>query len=71
VRALRYAVGLVGADSVGLGSDFDGATHTPLDTEGLARITEGLQKSGMAEIEIRKVMGENVLRVLRQELPGG
>ena len=35
---------------------------------GLAQITDGLLRAGLSEIEIRKVMGENVLRVLRQEM---
>jgi microsomal dipeptidase-like Zn-dependent dipeptidase len=69
VRAIQYAARLVGADHVALGSDFDGATATPFDTTGLAQITDGLLAAGMPEEEVRKIMGGNVLRLLREVLP--
>ncbi|MGH7844173.1 MAG: dipeptidase [Candidatus Binatia bacterium] len=69
VRAIRYAVDLVGPDHVALGSDFDGAVQTPFDATGLVKITGGLLKHRFAEAEIRKIMGENVLRFLAATLP--
>ncbi len=69
VRAIQYAVGVAGVDHVGLGSDFDGATTTPFDTTGVPLITEGLRNAGFPDDDIAKVMGGNVLRLLRQALP--
>ena len=68
-RAIRYTVGVVGAEHVALGSDFDGAVTEPFDSSGLALITEALLQQGMSEHDIRLVMGENVARVLSQVLP--
>ena len=68
-RAIRYTVGVVGAEHVALGSDFDGAVTEPFDSSGLALITEALMQQGMPERDIRLVMGENVARVLSQVLP--
>lgn len=69
VRAMRHVVDLVGVDHVGLGSDFDGTVRIEFDATGLARITEALMESGFTEEEIRKIMGGNVLRLLRETLP--
>ena len=68
-RAIRYTVGIVGAEHVGLGSDFDGAVTEPFDSSGMALITQALLQQGMSEHDIRLVMGENVARVLSQVLP--
>ncbi len=71
VRAVRHVADLVGVDHVSLGSDFDGATREPFDTTGLVKITEALMNEGFTDEEIAKIMGGNVLRVLRQTLPPG
>jgi microsomal dipeptidase-like Zn-dependent dipeptidase len=68
-RAIRYTAGVVGAEHVALGSDFDGAVAEPFDSSGLGLITEALLQQGMSEHDIRLVMGENVARVLAQVLP--
>lgn len=68
VRAITHAVGLVGADHVALGSDFDGATETPFDTTGLPLLTEGLRTAGVEDTAIAKIMGGNVLRLLQGTL---
>ncbi len=61
-RVVRVA----GADHVALGSDFDGAAMPEglEDVSRLPRITEGLLRRGYSESDIRKVLGENLLRVL-------
>jgi membrane dipeptidase len=60
------AVGLVGVDHVGVGSDFDGA-FMPSGMEDAAKfplISEGLLRRGYGESDIRKILGENTLRVM-------
>jgi microsomal dipeptidase-like Zn-dependent dipeptidase len=68
-RSIRYAAGLVGVDHVALGSDFDGATTTPFDAAGLVRLTDALLAEGFSGDDIRKIMGENVIRLLMMALP--
>lgn len=68
-RAVVHAVRVAGADHVGLGSDFDGAVTVPFDVTGLSQVTQALLDAGLAEDEVARVMGGNVLRVLRGSLP--
>lgn len=67
-RMIRAAVDLVGEDHVSLGSDFDGSVETAFDTSELAALTSALLDQGLSEAQVRKVMGENMLRVLRARL---
>ncbi len=69
VAAIRYVIDLVGGDHVGLGSDFDGAILPSFDTSRLVLITHRMLDEGLSQETIRKVLGENVLRVLRRTLP--
>lgn len=69
LKTLLYAVRLVGPDHVALGSDWDGMVLTPVDASGVAIITSALLQHGISEGDIAKVMGENVLRLLRKTLP--
>lgn len=68
-RAIRYTANVAGIEHIGLGSDFDGAIGAIFDTTGLATLTEALLAEGFSEGEIEKIMGGNVLRVLKQTLP--
>ena len=68
-KAIRHAVDVAGIDHVGLGSDFDGATSTPFATDGLAEITQALLDQKFTTEEVGKIMGGNVMRVLRDGLP--
>jgi membrane dipeptidase len=63
---IDHAVRIGGADHVGIGSDFDGAfMPTGMeDASNFPRLTEGLLRRGYAEADIRKILGENSLRVL-------
>jgi membrane dipeptidase len=65
---IDHAVKLVGADHVGLGSDFDGANMPEgmEDASKLPKITEALLRKGYSESDIRKILGENTLRILEQ-----
>ncbi|NNL64614.1 MAG: dipeptidase [Myxococcales bacterium] len=71
VRSIRYAVDLLGADHVALGSDFDGATEVAFDTSELAVLTEQMRQTGFTRREIEQVMGRNVERILLALLPAG
>jgi membrane dipeptidase len=68
-KAIRHAVDVAGIDHVGLGSDFDGATSTPFATDGLAEITQALMLQQFTPADIARIMGGNVLRVLRDGMP--
>jgi len=68
-RAIHYAVNIVGADHVALGSDFDGGITAPFDSSGWALLTDTLLQEGISEQDIHKIMGENVVRVLLDVLP--
>ncbi len=68
VEHIDHAVKIAGIDHVGLGSDFDGAVM-PLgmeDVTHLPQITDALLKKGYSESDIRKILGENTLRVLTE-----
>lgn len=68
-KTIRYAIDLVGVDHVALGSDYDGATLVSFDASQLERLTAALLDAGVAEDEIRAVMGENQLRFFSARLP--
>jgi membrane dipeptidase len=58
---------VAGIDHVGLGSDFDGVPSLPTgleDISNLPNITFELLKRGYTETYVRKVLGENLLRVM-------
>ena len=68
VEHIDHAVKVAGADHVGLGSDFDGATM-PFgmeDASKLPKITDALLKKGYTEQDIEKILGGNILRVMEQ-----
>ncbi len=68
-RAIVHAVSVIGADHVGLGSDWDGAVPVPFDAAGLPALTEALLDAGIDDGTIRAVMGENALRLFAATLP--
>jgi membrane dipeptidase len=68
IEHIDHAVKLVGADHVGLGSDFDGA-NMPFgmeDATKLPQITEALVRKGYSDEDVRKILGENTLRVMTE-----
>jgi membrane dipeptidase len=67
-RAMKHVRDLVGIEHVALGSDYDGATTVRFDTSQLVQVTQALMDEGFNEAEIRAVMGENALRVIRAGL---
>jgi membrane dipeptidase len=65
---IDHIVKVAGVDHVGIGSDFDGVDALPDQLEDVAtypRITQGLLDRGYAPDQIRKILGLNLLRVLR------
>ncbi len=71
VAAIRYAVDLVGANHVALGSDYDGATRVRFDTSELAVLTGAMIEAGFSDEEIRKVMGGTAVEFFLARLPQG
>jgi len=68
IEHIDHAVKVAGADHVGLGSDFDGATM-PFgmeDASKMPKITDALLKKGYSEQDIEKILGGNILRVMEQ-----
>lgn len=64
-----HIVKVAGIDHVGIGADFDGANDMPegaKDVSMLPNITYELLKRGYSERDIRKVLGENLLRAMAQ-----
>lgn len=60
---------VAGIDHVGIGSDFDGVPFLPAGMNGiedLVLVTYELLKRGYSETDIRKVLGENMLRAMAQ-----
>jgi membrane dipeptidase len=67
---LDYIVKLVGVNHVGLGSDFDGVSSTPQQLDDVTTfplITEELVKRGYSKKAIRKILGENFIRVWKAQ----
>lgn len=69
VKAIRYAIDLLGVNHVALGSDYDGATAVSFDASELAVLTEEMLQAGFTAQEIGQVTGENVRRFLLDNLP--
>jgi membrane dipeptidase len=68
IEHIDHAVKVAGADHVGLGSDFDGATM-PLgmeDASKLPKITDALLKKGYSDADVEKILGGNLLRVMEE-----
>ena len=65
---IDYIVKLVGVDYLGFGSDFDGINLTPLQLDDVTTyplITKALVEKGYSEKDIVKIIGSNLLRVLK------
>ncbi len=65
---LDYMVKLVGVDHVGLGSDFDGISASPQqldDVTSYPTVTKALLDKGYSKKDVNKIMGGNILRVLK------
>jgi membrane dipeptidase len=66
---IDHIVKVAGIDHVGIGADFDGANDMPegaQDVSMLPNITYELLKRGYSERDIRKILGENLLRAFAE-----
>lgn len=68
VDHIDYIVKLVGDSYVGIGSDYDGVSSVPVGMEDVTtypKITDELQRRGYSNRSIKKILGGNVLRVMK------
>ena len=66
IEHIDHAVKVAGIDHVGIGSDFDGA-NMPFgmeDASKLPKITEALLRRGYSDGDVKKILGENTLRLM-------
>jgi len=68
VAHIQHVRDVAGIDHVGIGGDYDGVDALPVGLEGVdtyPRLLAALMANGWSEADIRKLAGENVLRVMR------
>jgi membrane dipeptidase len=68
VDHIDYIAKMAGVDHVGIGSDFDGIDSWPIgldDVTTYPKITEELKRRGYSDGDIKKILGENVMRVMK------
>jgi membrane dipeptidase len=69
VAHIDHVVKIAGIDHVGIGSDFDGISGVPAGLEDISKmpaLAAALLKKGYSEQDVKKVLGGNFLRVMRQ-----
>lgn len=69
VDHIDHIVQVAGADHVGLGSDYDGISRLPEQLDDVSTypyITQALLDRGYSEADIKKILGENLLRVMKR-----
>ncbi len=69
VASIDHVVKLTGIDHVGIGTDYDGVSSVPVGLEDVSRmpnLTVELLRRGYSESEIKKMLGGNFLRVIRE-----
>ncbi len=72
-RVIDYGVNLVGDDYIALGSDFDGGPELPREIKDISdypQMTMAMQKLGYTDQRIKKILGLNWLRFIRQVTEG-
>ena len=74
LRHIDHVVKIAGTDHVGLGSDYDGVSGmVPEGLEDVSKypaLVRGLMDLGYSDTDIRKIMGANLLRVMRANEAG-
>ncbi|GJM28897.1 MAG: dipeptidase [Cyclobacteriaceae bacterium] len=72
-KVIDYGVNLVGEDHMAIGSDFDGGPELPREIKDISdfpQITIAMQRLGYSDERIKKILGLNWLRVIRQVTEG-
>jgi membrane dipeptidase len=71
LRHIDHAAKIAGAEHVGMGSDFDGISGmAPAGLEDVSKypaVVKGLIAMGYSDRDIRNIMGENLLRLMRAQ----
>ncbi|HXI00245.1 MAG TPA: dipeptidase [Sphingobacteriaceae bacterium] len=68
IAHIDHMVKIMGVDHVGLGADFDGAESYPRqidDVSDYPLITSALIRNGYSKKDVRKILGDNFIRVLK------
>jgi len=68
VEQIDHVVKIAGIDAVGIGTDYDGVGCVPQGLEDVSKfpnLTRALLEKGYTPLQIRKIYGENLLRVMR------
>ena len=68
-KVIDYGVNLVGEDHMALGSDLDGGPELPREIKDISdfpQITMAMQRLGYSDMRIKKILGLNWLRVIRE-----
>lgn len=68
-KNIKYVADLIGADKVGLGSDWDGSVKAHFAVTGLPLMVTALQNEGFSKDEIYKIMGGNIRDFFLKNLP--
>jgi membrane dipeptidase len=66
---IDHAVKIAGIDHVGIGSDYDGVSGPPNGLDDISRmpaLIDVLLERGYTEHDVKKILGENYLRVIRE-----
>ena len=69
VAHIEHVIKIAGIDHVGIGTDYDGIPDVPRGLEDVSKmpaLVAALLNRGHSEADIRKLMGENFLRVVKQ-----
>ena len=72
-KVIDYGVNLVGEDHMAIGSDLDGGPELPREIKDISdfpQITIAMQELGYSDERIKKILGLNWLRVIRQVTEG-
>ncbi len=72
-KVIDYGVNLVGEDHMALGSDLDGGPELPREIKDISdypQMTMAMQRLGYSDKRIKKILGENWLRVIREVTEG-
>ena len=71
IEHYNHAINLAGAEHVGIGTDYDGASTFPIGLEDISKLpylTDGFIKSGYSKQTIKGILGLNNLKLLCESI---